>query len=77
MLKGEEYLESLERKSDALREQRDKDLAALEQAGLSNPAVVLVAKQAILDHYGPKINQVEARIVAAEHYHYVLNLGLS
>ena len=75
MLKGEEYLESLERKSDALREQRDKDLAALEQAGHS--AVVLVAKQAILDHYGPKINQVEARIVAAEHYHYVLNLGLS
>ncbi len=77
MLSGEEYIQSLEQKSDALRQQRDGDLVALEQAGLSSSAVVLGAKQAILAHYGPQIDHVEARIAAAEHYHYVLNLGLS
>ena len=77
MLSGEEYVQSLEQKADELRRQRDADLATLERADLSNPAVVLVAKQAILAHYGPQIDHIEARIAAAEHYHYVLNLGLS
>jgi hypothetical protein len=76
MLSGEEYLAHLETKSDELRQQRDADLAALERAGLSSPVVVLVAKRALLAHYRPQIEHLAARIAAAEHYHYVLNLGL-